>query len=239
MELTNGTGGAEEATTTATNPASLWKSSHLAYLRTRVTGKSMTLQFVCGPLFTVAPTRAPACTQGDVLYALTVQPGSGQPPTLVQHVGNTSLETDLTGWTGQSTGASRITRVAGGYDGSFSLRVGNGTTATATVGVVDKPHWVLSTVAGRQYSATCWVSPEVVGQKVTLLLRELTPAGALVSSKSATLTASSTGWAPMSVPYTASASGDMLGFYVNGPATAPGMGYRVDLLGLTSLEPAP
>lgn len=113
-------------------------------------------------------------------------------PTLHEFVGNTSLETDLTGWTGLYSTTSKNTRVSGGYDGLYSWRSVNNTSTTGTNGFIDKPTWLdgtsgKATIAGTAYVASVWVKPNVAGQKINLYLRERNAAGTTVSSKTVTV----------------------------------------------------
>jgi hypothetical protein len=237
-ELTDGGGGAEQPVVAATNPASLWKDNHFSYLRGRMVGGTLGLEFVCGPENTSAPTLAPACTQGDTLYSLSITSTPTPPPTTVEYVANPSVETDLTGWTGLYNKSSRSARVAGGFDGSFALRCWNGGTSTATVGVVDKPHWVAgSTVAGRTYTASAWASAQVSGERLSLVIKELTASKAVVGSSSVAVTPAPGGWVLLSTTYTATRSGDSLAFYVTGAKVPAGQGFLADLLGLTAPSP--
>ena len=159
--------------------------------------------------------------------------------TTTQWITNQSLETDLTGWTGVYNSTSQSSRIAVGYDGNFSLRSTNTSSATGTNGFVDKPHWITgtgssTTVAGTAYTGSVWVKADTAGQKFTVLLRELTPSGSGVSSKSITATASGTGWFNMNGSYTALNSGNALGFYVYASNVAAGQGFDADELSLTS-----
>ena len=71
-ELTDGAGGSEEANYTATNPASLWKSGHFSHIRAQLVGNQVVISYVCGPVYPIAPTRAPACTMGSTMYSFTI-----------------------------------------------------------------------------------------------------------------------------------------------------------------------
>lgn len=256
-ELTDGAGGTDEVNFTATNPASLWKSNHFAHIRAQLVGNQVVISYVCGPVFTIMPTKAPACTMDSTMYALTItspigpQPSPTPTPTPsptptptptptgpYEYVGNASLETDLTGWTGVYNSMSRNTRVAGGYDGLYSLHSVNNSAATGTAGFIDKPHWLnLASSSGVVYTATALVSADKTAEKFALYLRELNPAGVTVGSKTVTLTATSTAWVKITAAYTAVASGDTIAFYLSASNLPAHQGFRADLLSLTSPQP--
>ncbi len=164
------------------------------------------------------------------------------PPPVTQYVGNQSLETNLTGWTGVYSSGSKNTRAAGGYDGSYSLRSVNGTSVTNTTGVIDKPHWIdgsagKATVAGRVYTGSGQVKADYAGEKISLFLRELNSAGTVMNDSAhknaITVTAAGTGWFNITDAYPAKASGDSISYYVYSTATA-GKGFNADLLSLTA-----
>jgi Carbohydrate binding domain/Purple acid Phosphatase, N-terminal domain len=325
-ELTDGGGGAEEAAYSATNPLSSWKDNHLAYLHSTMVGNRLTLQYICGPVYTINPTKAPACTQGSVLYTLSLTSPVGSssptptptptpstpsdsatptatptdsstptdtatptdtssptptdsatptdtptptdsqtptdtatptptdspsaspsptttvtpppPPTPHEYVGNPSIETDLTGWAGVYSSASRTTRVAGGYDGSYSLRSQNGTSATANIGVVSKPNWLVNgSVAGLTYTSSVWVSTDR-GEKVTLLVKELSPSNAVVASTTKVVTTTSTAWTQLSMPVVAKNNGDSLGIYLWAASLPAAVGFKADLFSLAAVLPS-
>jgi hypothetical protein len=149
------------------------------------------------------------------------------------------VEATLTGWTGLFNSSSASSRVSGGFDGSWSLRSTNNTTGTAACGFVDKPHWLdgsagRATVAGASYAGSVWVKPDIAGQKVSLFLRELSPSGATVGSKTVTLTTRSTAWAQVTNAYTAAGSGDALAVYVSTPSAPAKGGFNADAMSLTS-----
>lgn len=168
-------------------------------------------------------------------------PGSGcsatDPDTVAgsrQWVTNQSVETDLTGWTGLWNSASKVTRVTtDGFSGSAGVQVAR-TSGTGAAGVNSKPKPVTSTVAATSYTASVWVKGKVAGQVIVLLLKETTPAGAAVGSKTVSVTVPDTGWHQLSLVYPAARSGDQLtvSVYCN---NLPAAGwFRADLMSLTS-----
>lgn len=177
-------------------------------------------------------------TAPSATVSATTQAGATQ-----QWVGNQSFETDLTGWAGLYNSASKSSRVAGGYDGSYSLRSINNSTATGANGFIDKPHWIDGTsgkvtVAGTVYSGSVWVKADTVGQKISLFIREFNSAGTVVNQPpynvSVTATAADTNWFKITENYPAVATGDSLGFYVYSSNSAAGKGFNADLVSLTS-----
>jgi hypothetical protein len=161
-------------------------------------------------------------------------------PTLHEFVGNSSLETDLTGWAGLYSTTSKNTRVSGGYDGAYSLRSVNNSSATGANGFIDKPTWLdgtanKATVAGTTYTGSVWVKPDVAGQKINLYLRERNVAGTTINSKTVTVTTATTNWVQIVNAYTAQQTGDNVGFYVYGSNITAGKGFNADKLSLNAL----
>jgi hypothetical protein len=68
----------------------------------------------------------------------------------------------------------------------------------------------VATAAGSLYTASAFVAGSTAGEQVTLLVREATPSGSSVSSKSVAVTLSDTLWHQLTVSYTAKYSGDAL-----------------------------
>ncbi|HSX36339.1 MAG TPA: alkaline phosphatase family protein [Patescibacteria group bacterium] len=160
-----------------------------------------------------------------------------------QWVGNQSVESGLTGWTGIYNSTSKSSQVAGGYDGAYSLRSINSGTTTGSNGFIDKPHWLdgtagKTTVAGTTYTASVWVKADAIGQKLTLFIRELNPAGAAMNvppyNVGTVVTAGTTSWFNLTEAYPAQGTGDSLSFYVSASNVAAGKGFNADLMSLTS-----
>ncbi len=124
--------------------------------------------------------------------------------------GNVSVETDQTGWTGSYNSASSVTRVepaGGSYDGLWALQVAR-KSGSGAAGVNNaNPIWVTNTTAGQSYEGSVLVNPSVAGEKISLLVKETTPSGTVVSSHVTTITAAS-GWQQITSTYTAQNSGD-------------------------------
>jgi phosphatidylinositol-3-phosphatase len=160
-----------------------------------------------------------------------------------QWIANQSVESTATGWAGSYNSTSVTTRVTPGFDGSFSLRSVNKSTKTGTNGFNDKPRWISgsgasATVAGTVYTGSVWVKADVVGEKITLFLRELNAAGAPVNKApnnvGMTVTANGTGWFNITQAYPAAANGDALSFIVYASNVPAGKGFDADLMSLTS-----
>ncbi len=167
--------------------------------------------------------------------------------TTKQFITNQSFETDPTptGWTGIYSSSSSNSRVAGGFDGSFSLRSFNKTTAIATTGVIDKPHWMdgttgKATVTGTTYTGSVWVKADTVApnETITLFLREINASGAAVNKdpyrSGVTLPVTDTGWFNISEAYPAVGTGDSLYFYLYASNAPASKGFNADLFSLTA-----
>lgn len=133
--------------------------------------------------------------------------------------GNVSVESAQTGWTGVYNSKSLVSRVqpaGGSYDGSWAIDVAPKAGTSGAAGVNNaKPLWVpgppgTSTTAGQAYTASAFVNASTAGKKISLLVREFTPAGALVGSHKTTVTVSDTAWHQIASSYTAAQSGDFL-----------------------------
>ena len=181
--------------------------------------------------------------QGNSATSGTVSATTQAASQTVQWVGNQSVETGLTGWTGLYSGTSKSTQVAGGYDGNYSLRSINNSSVTGSNGFIDKPHWLdgttgKTTVAGTIYTGSAWVKADAVGQKITIFLREFNSAGTAVNrapyNVGVTVTAQNTGWFNISEAYPAVNSGDSIGIYIYSPNSTAGAGFNADMMSLTS-----
>jgi fibronectin type 3 domain-containing protein len=161
----------------------------------------------------------------------------------VQWIGNQSIESGITGWSGLYNTTSKSSQGIGGYDGSYSLRSTNSGSVNGSNGFVDKPTWLdgsvgKATVAGTTYTGSVWVKADTPGQKLTLFLRELNSAGAAMNKVpyniGVTVTATDTNWFNITETYPAQASGDNIKFYVYDSNVAAGQGFNADMMSLTS-----
>jgi hypothetical protein len=135
--------------------------------------------------------------------------GSGPGP---NYVGNPSFEGGTTGWNPYAGGV--LQRVAGGYDGSWSLQITCGAAGTGC-GVNDSPNWIASTTAaGTRYRFTAWVRSVSSVGAAKLQIREYqggTKIGA--NTLSAPVTLSPT-WQVVTVEHVAQMAGTTLDFQV-------------------------
>jgi phosphatidylinositol-3-phosphatase len=139
------------------------------------------------------------------------------PAGAVELSGNLSLETNQAGWTGQYNSNSVVTRAnpaGGSYDGSWALKVVPKTSGAAGVNNAN-PIWVpgppgSATTSGQVYTGSAFVEASTPGEQVTLALRETTPSGTGVASRTTTVTLGDTGWHQVSVTYAATATGDLI-----------------------------
>ena len=154
-----------------------------------------------------------------------------------QWVGNQSVDTDLSGWTGKY-GASPYVTVAQdntvSHSGAASIRVsGLAGANNLTSGFNDKPRWVTNTVAGSTYTQSAWVKPSFVGQKISIRLREWS-GSVLVTDKFVTVTAAATTWQQITQTLTAGGSGDQLAFAVYANNLSAGQFFNADDFSLTT-----
>jgi len=99
---------------------------------------------------TVTDNRGATRTTSAPIIVASVTPGTNL-------VGNSSVETDLTGWAGYAGGNLR--RLPGGFDRAYAMWV-TGPASTATFGVNDSPNWIAqvpSANVGVPYRFSAWV----------------------------------------------------------------------------------
>jgi hypothetical protein len=238
-QVTDGGGGTEIFNYTQTAAGSLWKTGHLEHLRVNVTASSMTLNFICGPVYAPKPAFQP-CAAGSVLFSETIPapgPPPPPPPGPTQYVTNQSVENgDLTGWLGVYNAKSKVADVqptGGAYDGTWALRITNSATVAQAAGVQNaKPYWVTNTTAGTTYTGSVYVSGPP-GTVINLMLRECTAAGSCGSygQKSVTL---GTGWSQVLTTYTAANSGNQIRYYLYAKTIASGGSFLADEFSETS-----
>ena len=141
---------------------------------------------------------------------------------------NGSFEGSLAGWAG--SGAS-LSLAADGVVGPGAARVAR--TSGSSFSIVASPRPVSSTTAGTAYTAGGWVRSDRPGRTVCLVVRELTPGGAIVGSRSSCATARS-GWVQLAATrYVAARSGDALDFAVTESGATAGDSFEADGLTLT------
>ncbi|MDX6286841.1 MAG: hypothetical protein QOG53_2326 [Frankiales bacterium] len=252
LQVTNGGGGAENFGFSNTDPNSLWKTGHFEHLRVTVTGPTMKLDFICGPVYTLSPNKEP-CVKDSVIYSTTltspvVPPPDPDPtptptptpsPTVsptpppgpTEYVLNRSVENgDKTGWLGLYNAKSRVTAMqpaGGAYDGTWALQITNTNTAAQSAGVANaQPFWVTNTTAGKPYTGSAWVSGPA-GTVVNLMLRECTSGGSCSSYKTKPVTLGS-GWTQVVTTFTPAASGNEIRFYLYASSIGAGQSFFAD-----------
>ncbi len=162
---------------------------------------------------------------------------SSTPPAGHEYVINKSVETDLTGWTGLWSSNSVSTRVSGGYDGNYAIRSVNSSSAAAQHGFTSSPETLdgttNATAAGKTYTASVWVKPDVAGQKLNLYVRERNSNGATVGSKTGVLTTLA-GWQQLTTTYSAVASSNRISLTVWSSGSAATKGFTADSMSFTT-----
>ena len=160
--------------------------------------------------------------------------GSGEcpatPPGETQFSGNLSVESSQSGWQGTYNANSVVTRAepaGGSYAGLWALQLA-GRSGSGTAGVNNaRPRWIpgspgLAATAGQQYTGSAFVEPNAAGERVSLLIKEMTPQGAVAGKHESTVTLNDTGWNQIAAAYTAKYSGDSIRYslYVTNLASA-------------------
>ncbi|MCI0687113.1 MAG: hypothetical protein L0Y54_07755 [Sporichthyaceae bacterium] len=237
-----GNGGGGQGLTTFENntaPGSLWKLRHMGLLRGSydATESRLTVQIICGPEF---PNPRDACTQGTVLRTMVFDaegdppPPPPPPPPTTQWITNPSVEASLTGWSGSYGASPTIARVSGvAQDGTWSIQVTATSAAATGAGFNDNPRWVLSTMAGKAYTASAWVKAGAVGQRLVVQLREWN-GSTLVNTVRGEWVATDTNWHQVSAVLTAAGSGRNLSMAVFAANLAAPASFHADSFSLTS-----
>jgi parallel beta-helix repeat protein len=142
-------------------------------------------------------------------------------------VTNPSFETNTTGW-GVYNG-STIQRVAGGFDGGYSLQM-NGPGTPVVFGTNDSPNWVASTpTAGTRYRFSAWVRSSSSGGQGRLRVREYLNNVRIGSTGYFSNTvALSPQWKLVTEDYVAQTTGATLDFQVENVPVAGNEVFQVD-----------
>ncbi|HEY0168935.1 MAG TPA: hypothetical protein VGB75_17965 [Jatrophihabitans sp.] len=131
-----------------------------------------------------------------------------------EEVSNGTFETSTSGWLAtpkdDGTAPVALARVAGGHTGSYSARVSNTSTATATTVLNDAPNSVASTVAGQTYRATAWLRASQANTSLVLRLLQFDAANALKATKQSYYWATDTLWHQVTVDLAVARSGDSI-----------------------------
>jgi hypothetical protein len=151
---------------------------------------------------------------------------------------NAGFETDLAGWnTSGSAPGVTLTRAQGGHSGGWAARLANTAASAGTCTLNDAPN-VVTTTAGRGYTAWMWVRADVPGQTFKVRLREYSGAALLGSAMSQVVL--TTTWQPVMVGYAPVAPGAStldLNAYVSG--APPGTCFRADDAAIEPTPPPP
>jgi hypothetical protein len=150
--------------------------------------------------------------------------------------GNPSFETNTTGWNG--TGSGVLSRVAGGQDGSWAVKV-QGPATTAEFGMNDSPNWLLTINAGVRYRYTVWVKSSVGAGRARLKLREYlnsTQVGSSVTSPTLILNTST--WQQLSADFVAQSTGSTLDFQVLNLPNTPSESFFIDNVVIAVVPPS-
>lgn len=243
VNITDGGGGAGQASLTTPDPNSIFRASHPGVLAAHYDATAHTLQvdLLCGPDYTPNPKYVCKNGYGSSIYSQTfTRPGPAlpdpgkPPPATTQWVTNQSVETGLTGWKGFWNAASVISwATTDGYQSSHSVQVAR-TSGSGAAGFNSKPKPVTSTVAGKPYTASVQVKGKATGQVINLIIKETTSGGATVASKTVSVKLANTGWNALTLVYTAAGPGDVLTFSVYCGNLPTGGWFRADAMSLTS-----
>ena len=158
---------------------------------------------------------------GATAHVVVAAAGSG--PNLVA---NPSFESSTSGW--GPFGGATLQRVAGGFDGAWSMKM-SGPATTAAFGATDSPNWVDTTpAAGTRYRFTAWVRAATAGGQARLRIREYlndVRIGSAYLSNSVWL---SPAWQLLLIDYVAQRSGSTLDLQIEDSPVAAGEEFQVD-----------
>jgi len=145
-----------------------------------------------------------------------------QPP-VTDYFGScdTSVESGLSCFAPRYNTNSVLTQVSDrGYDGTHAVRISAAASTGGAAGFtarIGTSYPVTSTVAGKAYSGGVWGEASVVGQKVSLLLRERRPDGSSPGAATVVWTSTDTAWHHITGSYVAKESGNALIYSVYSP----------------------
>ena len=202
--------------------------------------KTFTVQVTGGTSLSVsaqATATGNACTTaGSTCSATDTDTVGASPPPFRQWIANPGVETGLTGWSGRYGSNAKVTVTRDttiAHTGTASIKVAGLTGAKyLSSGFNDNPRWVTSTTAGTVYTQSVWVDPTFAGQQISLKLREW-KGNTLVTDRTVTLKATSTGWQQLTQTLTAGGTGNQLSFAVYATISA-GQSFYADDFSLTS-----
>ncbi len=268
-QIVDGGGGTEETTYGTAVPGSIFTSAHLAHLNISVTSTvtggaasgQMTLNFICGPIFTPNPTKD-ACIEGEVISGgsavINTSPYTPPPPATTcaadilpvsptSFITNPSLELGQTPWTGSYSNASNnvlhSNDTANACDGYSALLTSMkpGFTPPLSIGVNPTTDWVTNSTAGYTYTGKVHVKSNIAGRVIHLQIQQKNVGtGVTTNLANVTVTPSNTtAWNTITTAGTATESGDSILFKVYMDATATTDSFYSDGFSLTAASPPP
>ncbi len=174
VNVTDGGGGTGETTITTPSAGSVWHQDHLEHMRTTVTGATMRIDFICGPVYTPNPAKG-ACTKDSVIYSQTLTGYQAGPPqaklgttltdaTTTANVGDTLHYTATTQNTVSGTTAAGVTQSMALPSNLTILDTGGG---AANGNVVTWPAADLAGGDSRSVSVTAQVASGAPGSTFT------------------------------------------------------------------------
>jgi hypothetical protein len=162
---------------------------------------------------------------GAVHHASTTVAVTGSGPGM-NFVGNPSFESNGSGWNAYTGGV--LQRVAGGYDGSWSMQV-TGSSSLTAFGLNDSPNWVTtSTAAGARYRFTAWVRSASSRGVVKLQVREYQGGVKIGGNTTSAPVTLSPLWQMVTVDHLVQLAGTSLDFQVFDTPVVPGEVFLAD-----------
>jgi len=224
VHLTNGGGGAGQTYYSSTAVGSLFKSVHPGFLSADYSAVDHTLdvRLICGPQYG-SSTKDP-CAQGSTLYHVQITQGplpSPLPMTDYFSSCDTSVEAGLScfGTRYNSNSVVSLTTEQA-YAGTHAERISASASSGGIAGFTAKvgsAYPVTSTVADRTYSGGVWTKASVVGQKITLALKERRADGTSPGAVSLPWTSTDLAWHHITAAYTAKEAGNALVYSLYSP----------------------
>jgi len=153
-------------------------------------------------------------------------------------VTNPSFEVTTSGWSAYN--GSTLQRVAGGFDGAWSLKM-SGPASLVTFGATDAPNWVATTPAvGTRYRFTAWVRAASGGSQARLRVREYLDGVRIGATGyfSNTVTLSAV-WEELSLDYVAQRAGSTLDLQVENVPVKISEEFQVDNLAIRIVPETP
>jgi hypothetical protein len=180
------------------------------------------------PVTASRSTGAVTTTTGAVTTTV-AQASGNRPPNLLP---NASFEGSLAGW--RSIGGARLTRMAGGTLGDWSLRILAGSSTDGPIGVT-VPNATATKPKGR-YHTNAWVRPSVPGTTVTIGLREYVNGRPVPGSNTLGWTVERAGWRQFGAIHPTSVAGSRLVLEIMARDLPPGGYIDVDEVVLHLLQ---